>query len=231
MGYMQRLFVEPFEKWYETILFYLPNILSFLLVMVVGVLFAVFLKKVLIRILRGLKIDKLSERYGVIDALSKSGIRDPLSVICAKGVGGITIIIFIVLAMGRLQIPAIQSLLEKFFLYLPNIFLAGLILIFGYLLSNFFGRAALIAAVNTGIRHSGFAGKFTKFTIFTLSATMALEQLGIGKDTVVIAFAIFFGGVVLAFAIAFGLGGQDSAKRYLEKKMNGDEEKDTIDHL
>jgi hypothetical protein len=63
---------------------------------------------------------------------------------------------------------------------------------------------------------------------------MALEQLGIGRETIVIAFAIIFGGIVLAFALAFGLGGRDAAKEYLEKKIKGDrgeDEKDEISHL
>jgi hypothetical protein len=60
---------------------------------------------------------------------------------------------------------------------------------------------------------------------------MALEQLGIGRGTIVIAFAVMFGGVVLALALAFGLGGKDIAKEYIEKKIKGEEKKDNIEHL
>jgi uncharacterized membrane protein len=101
----------------------------------------------------------------------------------------------------------------------------------GYLLSNFFGRAALIALVNAGTKNAGMISKFTRFTVFVFSATMALEQLGIGRDTVIIAFTIIFGGVVLAGAIACGLGGKDIARDYLEKKMKEDDKKDEIHHL
>jgi hypothetical protein len=74
-------------------------------------------------------------------------------------------------------------------------------------------------------------GKCVKFTVVFLSFTMALEQLGVGSNTVVIAFAISFGGAVLALSIAFGLGGRDIAKEYLEKRLKGDEKKDEISHL
>jgi hypothetical protein len=61
---------------------------------------------------------------------------------------------------------------------------------------------------------------------------MALEHLGIGSDTVIIAFAIIFSGVVLALAIAFGLGGRDAARDYLERKLKGAEgDDDQITHL
>jgi hypothetical protein len=78
---------------------------------------------------------------------------------------------------------------------------------------------------------AGLVGKLVKRTVILLALTMALEQLGIGKETIVIAFAIILGGVVLALAIAFGLGGRDIAKEYLEKKIKGEENKDDIHHL
>jgi len=76
-------------------------------------------------------------------------------------------------------------------------------------------------------------GKAVKLTVFLFAATIALEQLGIGRETVIIAFAIIFGGIVLALAIAFGLGGRDLAREYLEKKIKKetDEEKDEITHI
>lgn len=109
---------------------------------------------------------------------------------------------------------------------------AAMILLFGYILSNFFGRAALIASVNAGIKVSGLIGKFVKFTVFMLAVTMALEQLGIRKETVIIAFAIVFGGIVFALAIAYGLGGKDMAKDYMEKRLfkEEEEEKDDIEN-
>ena len=74
--------------------------------------------------------------------------------------------------------------------------------------------------MNAGFKASGLIGKFVKLTVFLLLAvTMALEQLGIGRGTIIIAFAIIFGGIVLALAIAFGLGGRNIAKDYLEKKL------------
>ncbi|OGD25675.1 MAG: hypothetical protein A2Y56_09970 [Candidatus Aminicenantes bacterium RBG_13_63_10] len=64
---------------------------------------------------------------------------------------------------------------------------------------------------------------------------MALEQLGIGRSTVIAAFTVVFGGVVLALALAFGLGGQDLARGLLEKRFkkegDKDEKRDELKHL
>ncbi len=60
---------------------------------------------------------------------------------------------------------------------------------------------------------------------------MALEQLGIGRGAITVAFAILFGGVVLALALAFGLGGKDIAREYLEKKIKGGDKENGIEHM
>ncbi|PIX87350.1 MAG: hypothetical protein COZ31_10795 [Nitrospirae bacterium CG_4_10_14_3_um_filter_44_29] len=183
------------------------------------------------RLFRTIKLDKFSERSGVVEIIQKGGIREPVSLILSRIIGWLTIISFSILSLYSLEVPAIGQILERFLLYLPNVFVAAVILFFGYFLSNFLGRAALIASVNAGFKASGLMGKFVKLTIFLLAATMALEQLGIGKETIIIAFAIIFGGIVLALAIAFGLGGRNLAKKYLEKKLLKGEDKDDIKHL
>jgi hypothetical protein len=165
--------------------------------------------------------------------LSLRGISEPAPSLFSRIIGWLIIFTFLIISLRALNVPTILRILENLFLYLPNIFIATFILFIGYLLSNFLGRAALIACVNAGLKMSGIIGKFVKFTVFFLSVTMALEQLGIGEETVLIAFAIIYGGVVLALAIAFGIGGKDSAKEYIDKRLKGDEEdeKDEFEHL
>lgn len=229
-NFLQRIAIEPFERFFDKVVQFLPNFLTALLILIMGVVLGAVIKGVFLRLFKAIGLDRVSERSGVIELLRKGGIKDPISVLLAKVAGWVTIAIFAIISVGELEIPAVERLFESFLLYLPNVFVAALILLFGYLLGNFFGRAALIAAVNAGIRFSGIIGRFVKFAVFILAATMALEQLGIGRETIIIAFAIVFGGIVLALSIAFGLGGRDIAKEYLEKKMKG-EEKDEIEHL
>ncbi|MCL5022028.1 MAG: hypothetical protein M1497_01430 [Nitrospirae bacterium] len=231
MNVLQRVIIEPMERLYEKILQFLPSFLTSLLLLAVGIVLGAILRKVIFRILQAFNLDKHFERFGMEAMLDRGGIKESLSALLSRIAGWITVFIFVIIALRALDIPSLERLLEKFFLYLPNVFIAALILFFGYLLSNFLGRAALIASVNAGVILSGLVGKCIKLGVFVLSVTMALEQLGIGSNTIVIAFAITFGGVVLALAIAFGLGGRDIARKYLEKKMKGEEKKDEINHL
>lgn len=230
-SFLERVVIEPFDRFLERLLEFLPDILTSILILIAGLILGFILKSIFLRFFHAIKLDKFSERSGVVEMMQKGGVKEPVSVILSKLIGWATIISFLIISLRLLNVPAVDRVLERFLLYLPNVFVAAVIFFLGYLLGNFLGRAALIASVNAGIKFSGPIGRFVKLTIFLLAVTMALEQLGIGRETMVIAFAIIFGGIVLALALAFGLGGKDIARDYLEKKIKGEEKKDDIEHL
>ena len=231
MNLIERIMVEPFEKFYEKLLVFLPNLFTSLILLVFGFLLGFFMKWIFMKIFRAINLDGLSQKMGMKDALGRSGFRELLSLILSRILKWFTIITVIIVAMQNLSIPTIEHLIDRMFLYVPNIFTAALILVLGYILGNFFGRAAIIASVNADMKSAGLIGKSVKFIVILLSCTMALEQLGIGKDTIVIAFAIVFGGIIFAFSLAFGLGGKDIAKGYMDRKLKKESNEDEMDHL
>lgn len=228
---LKETIIEPLREFYRNVIDFLPNLLTSLLILVLGVIIAVVLKKILTRLFSAVNLDKLSEKFGVSDLFQKWGVKESLSGLILRVIGWLVIFTFIIISLRTLNVPTVERFLEEMFLYLPNVFIAVLILFAGYVLSNFLGQTALIASVNAGLKISGIVGRFVKFTVFFLAITMALEQLGIGKETVLIAFAIIFGGVVLALAIAFGAGGKEAAKDYIDRRLKGDGDKDEIQHL
>jgi hypothetical protein len=106
------------------------------------------------------------------------------------------------------------------------------------LLSAFINRTVLLAAVNANVQFAhGLAVAAQSLVLFFFLA-IALEQLGIGYGIVGVTFSILLGGVVLALALAFGLGGKDLAREVLErrfgklsKKSKRQPEKDEISYL
>ncbi|MEJ2683732.1 MAG: hypothetical protein P8Z71_04985 [Candidatus Sulfobium sp.] len=231
MNIFQKLITQPVEEFIYKVIQFLPSLFSSIFLLIIGMVVAWIMKTVLARLFRFLKLDEVSERSGISKVIARGGIREPFSTLLARFVGWVIVLAFVIIALNALNVLAIERLFEKFFLYLPNVFVALLIVIFGAILGNFFGRAALIASVNAGLKISGLIGKGVKLAIFLFSISIALEQLGIGKDTVIISFSIIFGGIVFALSLAFGLGGKDIAKDYLEKRIRGEEQKDEISHL
>lgn len=231
MNVVHKIIIEPFQKCYENLLYFLPSLLTSLVILIIGFVLSYVLRFIISRVLKAVKVDRFLESTGIFEVLARGGIKEPSSLLISKIVEWLTVFTFVIIAMQNLKIPTVEHLVERFFLYLPNVFVASFILIIGYLLSNFFGRAILIASVNAGITQARLIGKFVRAAVFILSATMALEQLGIGRDTVIVAFTIIFGGLVLAVAIACGLGGKDIARNYLEKKTKEDDKEDDVQHL
>jgi len=226
------ILMEPLNKFVTKIAGFLPSLLIGIILIIIGFFLAMILRAIVSRLSRLLNLDRIAEKVGLAQMLQKGGIKEPVSWMIGNAIYWVVLISFVIMGLDALKIPAVENLLKEFWFYVPNVIAAVIILVAGYLLGNFLGRAALIAAVNAGIAISGLIGKFVKFTVFIMAATMSLELLGIGKDTVLIAFAVVFGGVVLALAIAFGFGGRDMAKDHIDKMFSEKKEKDDdISHI
>ncbi len=223
---------EPLRDFFQRLLDFLPNLLSSIIILAIGIGVGLLVKTGLERLLKFLHTDRFFQRIGLAEAITKSGIKETPTGLISKTLFGLVVFVFAIMSLYALKIPAVENLLQQFFLYLPNLFVAVIVLGVGYVLSNFFSRAVLIASVNAGIRFSRWLSRFVKTAILILTITMALEQLGIGRDTVLIAFSILFGGMVFALALAFGLAGKDMAREFLEKTLKGErEDEDELKHL
>lgn len=229
---MNRLIVEPFEDFISRLLQFLPNLLLAIFVLAVGIALAAIARVVLRKLLEVVGLDKAAQKWGIMELLGKGGVKGSFSSVIGKLVFWLIFVMFLVMSLDTLSVPEGNTLLSRFFLYLPNILVAAAIIIVGYITSHFLGKAVLVWAVNSNLGMAGFIGKAVKVAIILLALTMALEQLGIGPTTVLILFSLLFGGVVLGLSIAFGLGGKDLAKDFLERRLKGDAgKKDEIQHL
>ena len=112
----------------------------------------------------------------------------------------------------------------RLFAYLPNVVAALLILIVGTVLARFLARGVLISAVNMQIQSARLLSLGVKWLVMVLTGAMALEHLGIGGDIVRLSFGILFGGIVLALALAVGLGSKDMVSRSWERQIDRAEE-------
>lgn len=229
--FLNRVIIEPFQRLLDRVLGFLPDMLGALVIFVVGILMAWALKSLSVRLLRTINVDKYCDRTNISELLLKGGIRERPSILLGRLVLWFIIICFSIFSLYSLNVPAVEHVLQQLLFYLPNVFAGLIIVLLGYVAGNFFARATLIGAVNAGWRSSGLVAKAVKASIILFALTMALEQVGIGPQTTAIAFAILFGGIVLAFAIAFGLGARGIARKYLEDRMHNPEKPDRFNHM
>jgi hypothetical protein len=226
---------ESFNKFLTKVLTFLPNLLAMITILMIGFLIAWILRILILRFLKAIQFDRVSERWGLTIALSRGGLTYSPSNLLSRFFYWVIIMISLILGINALEVAATQNFIAQFFNYLPHLFAAIIILVIGYLIAIFLGQAALIAAVNAQIESARLLSCTVRWFIIVLSLTMALYHLGIAEKVIVAAFSITFGGIVLALAIAFGWGGRELAKNFLEKLSKGREERDKgqnhISHL
>ncbi len=226
---------DSLNKFLGKVLTFLPNLLAMVTILFVGFLIAWLFKIFLLRFLKAVQFDRVSDRWGLTRILSKGGITYSPSSLLSRFFYWIIVLNTLILGINALEVAATQHLIARFFDYLPHLFAAIIILVMGYLVAIFCGQAALIAAVNAQMESAKLLSRAVQWFIIILSLTMALYQLGIAETVIIAAFSIIFGGVVLALAIAFGWGGRELAKNFLEKlykrKGEKDREQDHISHI
>lgn len=195
---------------------FVPRFIVMLIVIAAGFVIAYLLKLILRVILRVSRFERLSENAGTASMLSKAALPST-SELLSGFVFWIAWLGFILLGINALDILGLQDEIGRIFLYLPRILVALLIIFFGLVAASFFSRAALLAAVNHGAPSPRLISGSVRLIIVALSVAMSFEQLGLAEQTIIAAFSIFFGAIMFGLAIAFGLAGQDLARRALER--------------
>jgi Mechanosensitive ion channel, conserved TM helix len=197
---------------------FFPRLLVMLIIIFVGWLVAYLLKLVVRAILRVTKLDRVSEEAGASRILRKADL-PAVSELVSRALFWLIWLGFIVVGISVLGIVSLQQQIERLILLLPQILVAFVILFVGLLAANFFSRAALLAGVNASLPSPRLLSEAIRIIIGFLAFSMALEQIGLAKQTVLMAFSIVFGALMLGLAIAFGLAGRDLARKVLEKQF------------
>ncbi|HXD98813.1 MAG TPA: hypothetical protein VN646_19840 [Candidatus Acidoferrum sp.] len=203
----------------ERLLAIFPGLLVLLTLLVVGFVLAWLARLIVSKVGRGLGIDRLFERWGVAPSLRRSGIlrlpSDVLGLVCFWAI----FILFASVGIDGLALPGAPGATALLIAFLPPLLAAGLILLVGWLVANFLSQGVLIAAVNARLPEARLLARGVHWGVLLFAAATALTHLGIGKEMVLVAFGITFGGVVFAIALAFGLGGRGIARHILERRL------------
>ncbi len=214
--------LDPLKDFWAGFIVFVPKFIAMFIIFAGGVIIAWALKLLLLRTLLAANFDAWADKAGLTAIIRKGDIWGKPSDISGKILYWFVVIIFLMIGLNALQIQTIDKVVSQFFLYLPRIFSALLIFVIGYVIAGFISRAVLIAAVNSGYHYAKILAEAVRLLLIVFILAMVLEQLSVAPSIVVAAFSIMFGGVVIALAIAFGVGGIDAARRIIEK---GSEEK------
>jgi hypothetical protein len=223
---MRETILQGLEQAYSNLVHmiaeFLPHFLVMLIIIAIGLLVAFVLRLILRTLLRLTRLDRVSEEAGASRVLRMAHL-PAMTELLSRALFWVTWFGFFLVGLSVLGIATLQEQISRFIRFLPEVFVAILILFLGVALANFLSRAALLAAVNAGHSSAKILSWGVRFVIWILAITMTMEELGLARQTVISAFSIVFGATMLGLAIAFGLGGQDLARKFLESYIGGTE--------
>lgn len=210
-----------------------PNLLAMVVILLAGAAVAGAVRYALAFLLPLLGVDRFAERSGFGDVARRAGLTRRPSRTIALAIAWLVLGVFVLLAVAALDLRVAVDLVSRAFAWLPHLLVALALLVAGGLVAGFARRSVLIASVNAGLPSARLLSSGAHAALIVLFAAMALEQVGLGQRVVLAAFAIFFGGIVLALALAFGLAGKEIARESLERllRRRGPEDEDGLKHL
>lgn len=206
-----------FRVFWDQVAVLLPRIVAALGILILGWMAAAVIRRLTVRALRKAHVDDIAERAGIEGFLIQGGVRFTAVTLVAWFLYWLLILAAVSLALSIIGVSAADEMMRRVILYIPKVIVAALIVSFGALFARIV-RGVLSAYLNNvGVEGARQISVIAQYAILVFVITMALEQLEIGGETLTAAFKMAFGGVCLAFGLAFGLGGRRWAQAVLER--------------
>lgn len=196
---------------------FIPKLLGAIIIFVIGWIIAKMIKFVVKKVLKAINVDKLSDKVGLDEVLSKGDVKMKLSNLLSSMVYWMVMLVVIMTSLNSLDLTAIQGLFNQIILYIPNVFVAVIILILGMYAAKLASQAITGVLKNMEADQVQLVGKITYAAIMVFTVFTAIHQLQIAQHLIEIIFTMLMGALALATAIAFGIGGKDIAADLLKK--------------
>ncbi|MEO8433127.1 MAG: hypothetical protein ABI592_16610 [Acidobacteriota bacterium] len=185
---------------------YLPTLFAGLLVLAAGAVVGWIVKRVVVRILIWLRLDRLGGRLGWRAALGRGDTRAALYNLAGNTAMMVVLLLFLDNALVIWGLTVLSRMIERIVISLPNIGLAVLVVVLGVLVARMASQRVEDALEQEEIPYARLAGGICRALLLTVTGALALWQLGFARQIVLAGFLVFFGAIGVAFALAAGLG-------------------------
>ena len=195
---------------------FLPRLLIAIVVVVAGWLLAKVARFALTKALRAINFPVLTERSGLDNFLRQGGMQGDTTTIFGVLAYWLVILAALLIAFNGLGLTYITDLLGRVVWFVPNVFVALLVLAFGSYFARFIRDTVHTYCRNVKLQDAALLGRLAQYAILAFVVLIALDQIKVGGDIVHESFLIILGGLVFGVALAFGLGGKDWAQERIE---------------
>lgn len=211
------MLIEPARLFLRQVAQLLPRLGVGVVVLIAGWLLARFARFAVTRGLRAINFNVLAERAGLDGFLKQGGVEVDTVGILGLLVYWLVLLAALFIAASGLGLVNVTDLIARIMLFVPKVMVTVLILAFGAYFARFIGASIISYCKNAGVRDGELLGRLAQYIVLAFVVLISLDHLGVGGDIIRQTFLIVLGGVVLALALAFGIGGQRWAAELLER--------------
>jgi hypothetical protein len=195
----------------EIFLAAIPRVIGFLVIIIIGWIIASLIAKAVEAILHAIRFNDLAKRSGFDSFAQSMGSKADSSDLISLIAKWFIRLIVLVAAFDALGLPAVSDVLRQLLLWLPNLLVALLVLVIGGLAAKALTSLVYGAAAKSELGNPELLANITRIAVWTLAIFIAVNQIGVATTIVNTLFTAIVGATALAFGLAFGFGGKDTA--------------------
>jgi hypothetical protein len=202
------------------LLFVTPRLLAALTVILIGWAVAAVIRRLTTRVLRAADLDVRYARWGLTGILGRGSRRPSPTDLVGRAVYWAILLVALLMVVDILDMRGTAGAVGVLLAFLPHLVVAVVVLVGGWMLAHFLAQAVLIAAVNAQVAGATLLATVVRWLVLTVAGAVALTEVGVAREMVLLVFGIAFGGAVLALSLAFGLGARELARQALESYLH-----------
>jgi Conserved TM helix len=210
--------VDAMREVGHRILFVMPRLAAALTLILLGWAVAALVRRATTRILAAANLDVRCARWGLTGVLGRAYRPSPTELV-GRLVYWAIFLVGLLMAVEALEMPGTQGAVGAVLTFVPHVIVAVLVVAGGWMLAHFLAQAVLIAAVNAQVAGASLLAASVRWLVLIVASAVALTELGVAREMVLLVFGIAFGGTVLALSLAFGLGARELARQALESYL------------
>lgn len=213
MNGVNNILQDTVNNTFANIAAFVPRFLSGLIVLLIGIIIATFLKQILLELFKFIRLNSIFKRYGLPE--TTDGVN--WAQILAEIARWFIIVLFLIPTSDIWGLGRFVEVLNGLLLFLPNVFVSVLLLIVGIVIAKLVYDILMATVHGLSKESTKTVALVGRYSVLVFTFLVVLNQLGIASDLIRILFGGIVAMVALAGGLAFGLGGQSTAKEILEK--------------
>lgn len=208
MPNIQEILFQTFQKLLEQLFLFTPKVLGAIVLLIIGIIIAKIVTNILQKGLEKTGFDKLGEKLNTIEIIQRFG-SIKLSKLVAKMLYYFIMLVFVTAATETLGMKVLTDMVTSLVNLIPKLIASALMLLAGIMIADALKNSVTNICKSLKIDSGKLLGNIVFFFFLIIALIAALKQAGIETSLLESSFNLIIGGIILAFAVGYGMASKD----------------------